>query len=288
MTISPSLLKNHKLGYKEKTLPPTCVLGNRKWEGPKGQHNQERVGQGWEMLGEGLERVGGGLGEGWERVCEGETRLGEGWEKVGRGCESVGRGREKIGRGCERVGRGCERVGRGWGRGPWATQRQEEFMPRQHPHLLGAPKWGGIKWAAKPRSSWILKGGGVKLATPPLPSRDALHGKESEWPHNQHLRSLPKCGGIKMATLPLPWWGSQSGKQERCPIKPSLLRVPKTGRNQMGCKTKALLDPKEGRYQSGCITAAFSGSPRWGGIQVAASPLPSRGPQHGERIKVDT
>ena len=88
-----------------------------------------------------------------------------------------------------------------------------------------------------------------------------------------------------MAALPLPWWGSQIGEQERCPIKPSLLRVPKVARNQNELQNQGLIRSQSGEEAGGCTTAAFPGSPRWGGIQVAASPLPSWGPQHGEESK---
>ena len=40
--------------------------------------------------------------------------------------------------------------------------------------------------------------------------------------------------------------------------------------------------PIVGRVQYGYITPAFSGSPKWGEINMATSPLPSRGPHSGE------
>ena len=41
--------------------------------------------------------------------------------------------------------------------------------------------------------------------------------------------------------------------------------------------------PMVGRNQYGYITPAFSGSPWWGEINMATSPLPSRGPHGGEK-----
>ena len=132
--------------------------------------------------------------------------------------------------------------------------------------FLGSPKWGGIK-----------------LPTSPLPSRGPQSGEESNWLHqpcvlggpkmgrNQigyitfAFLGSPKWGGIELDTSPLPSWGPRNGEESNCLHQPCLLGGPKVGWNQIGY-----------------ITLAFLGSPKWGGIKLPTSPLPSRGPQSGE------
>ena len=185
--------------------------------------------------------------------------------------------------------------------------------------FLGAPKWGGIRLPASPLPSWgpqsgeesnwlhqpcVLGGlkvgknqigyitlaflgspkrGGIKLATSPLPSWGPQNGEESNCLHHPCLLGgpemgrtqigyitfaflgSPKWGGIKLPASPLPSWGPQNGEESNCLHQPCLLRGLKVGRNQIGY-----------------ITLAFLGSPKWGRIKLATSPLPSRGPQNGE------
>ena len=132
--------------------------------------------------------------------------------------------------------------------------------------FLGSPKWGGIKL---PTSA---------LLSPGPPNRE-----ESNRLHHLCLLGVPKVGrnqigyitpafsgapewgGIKLATSALPSRGPQSGEESNRLHHPCLLGLPKVGRNQIAY-----------------ISPAFSGAPKWGGIKLATSPLPSWGPQNGE------
>ena len=69
-----------------------------------------------------------------------------------------------------------------------------------------------------------------------------------------------------MATSPMPSWGPHCGERSMWLHHPCLLGVPIVGRDQCGY-----------------ITPTFSGSPLWGEINVATSPMPSRAPHSGER-----
>ena len=61
-------------------------------------------------------------------------------------------------------------------------------------------------------------------------------------------------------------------------------RDPHSGEKSIWLHHPCLLGiPIVGRIQYGYITPAFSGSPWWGEINMATSPLPSRGPHSGEK-----
>ena len=84
----------------------------------------------------------------------------------------------------------------------------------------------------------------------------------------------PACSGspwweeINTATSPMPSWGRHDGKRSIWLHHPYLLKFPIVRRNQYGC-----------------ITPAFSGSLWWGEIDMATSPMPSRGPHGGEESR---
>ena len=219
-------------------------------------------------------------------------------------------------------------------RGP---QNGEESNCLHHPCLLGGPETGRkqigyITFAFLGSPKW----GGIKLATSPLPSRGPQNGEESNRLHqpcvlrgpemgrNQKgyitfaFLGTPKWGGIQLATSAVPSRGPQSGEESNCRHQLCVLRGPEMGRNQIGYIIFAFLGapkwggiklpasplpswgpqngeesnwlhqpcvlrgPEMGRNQIGYITFAFLESPKWGGIKLATSPLPSRGPQNGE------
>ena len=71
---------------------------------------------------------------------------------------------------------------------------------------------------------------------------------------------------INMATSPLSSWAPHGGEKSIWLHHPCFLGVPVVGRNQYGY-----------------ITLVFLGSPWWGEINMATSPLPSRGPHGGQK-----
>ena len=166
-------------------------------------------------------------------------------------------------------------------RGP---RNREDSNRIHHLCLLGVPKMGRnqiacITLAFLGSPKW----GSIKLATPAVRSRGPHNGEESNRIHHLCLLGVPKegrnqigyitfaflgspkWGGIKLPTSPLSSRGPQNGEESNCLHHPCLLGGPETGRKQIGY-----------------ITFAFLGSPKWGGIKLATSPLPSRGPQSGE------
>ena len=63
----------------------------------------------------------------------------------------------------------------------------------------------------------------------------------------------------------MPSRGPRNGEESNRLHQPCLLGLPKVGRNRIAY-----------------ISPAFSGAPKWGGIKLPTSPLPSWGPQNGE------
>ena len=166
----------------------------------------------------------------------------------------------------------------------WGPQNGEESNRIHHLCLLGGPEMGRtqigyITFAFLGSPKW----GGIKLATSALPSRGPQSGEESnrlhhpcllgvpEMGHNQigHITPAfsggPKWGGIKLATPAVRSRGPHNGEESDRIHHLCLLGVPEMGRNQIGY-----------------ITLAFLGAPKWGGVKLPTSPLPSRGPRNGE------
>ena len=146
-------------------------------------------------------------------------------------------------------------------------------MVGRNQHGYITPAFSGFPW-------W----GEINMATSPLPSQGSHGGEKSTWLHHPCLLRVPMVGRnqygyitpafsgfpwwgeINMATSPLPSQGSHGGEKSTWLHHPCLLRVPMVGRNQHGY-----------------INPAFSGFPWWGEINMATSPLPSRGSHGGEK-----
>ena len=139
-----------------------------------------------------------------------------------------------------------------------------------------------IRYSRTPFGADMKAPGRDQYATSPLISRGPHGGEESVWLHHPYLGShggeesiwlhhlcllgVPMLGRTQYGYITLPSQGPHGGEESIWLHQPCLLGVPMVGRNQYGC-----------------ITPAFLGSPWWGGINMATSPLPSRGPHGGEK-----
>ena len=172
-----------------------------------------------------------------------------------------------------------------------------------HPCLLGVRMVGKDQYAyitpAFSGSPWL---GNIKMATSPMPFKDAHSGERSKWLHHPCLLRVPIVGkdqyvyisrassgsawwgNINMVASPVPSRGPHAGERSIWLHQPWLLRVPMVGKDQNGYMTPAFLGvPIVGKDQYAYISPTFSGSAWWGNINMIASPVPSRGPHSGER-----
>ena len=142
--------------------------------------------------------------------------------------------------------------------------------------MVGRDQYGCISPAFSGSPWW----GEFNMATSPLPSRGPHGGERSIWLYHPMVRR-DQYGYISPACLRSPWWeelnmiaspmpsqGAHGGEESRRLNHLCLLGVPMVGRDQHGR-----------------ITPAFSGSPWWGEINMATSPMSSLGPHGGEESR---
>ena len=153
-------------------------------------------------------------------------------------------------------------------------------MATSYLRLLGDPQVGGI--ATPPlHCRWSpTKGIKSELAASPLPSRGPTSG------HNYYV--TPACSGVpnkgdkfRIATSPLPSRGPTSGRN--CYITPTFSGVPNKGRTNSELATsylRLLGDPQVGGIATPPLHCRWSPT-KGTKSELAASPLPSRGPTSG-------
>ena len=149
-------------------------------------------------------------------------------------------------------------------RGPHGAERSIWLL---YPCLLGVPMVGrhqsGYITPTFSGSPWC---GEINLATKPLPSRSPHGAETSIWLHHPAFLGSPWCGEINMATSSPPSRSPHGAETSIWLHHPCLLGVPMVRRDQYGYFIPAFLE-----------------SPWWGDINLATSPLPSRGPHGAER-----
>ena len=161
----------------------------------------------------------------------------------------------------------------------------EKSIWLHHLCLLGVPMVGrnqyGYITSAFSGSPWW---GEINMATSTLPSQGPHGGEKSIWLHLPYLLGVPMVGRnqngyITPAFSGSPWWGDINMATGPLPS-----RVPHCGEISIWLHHPCLVRvPMVKRNQYGYINRAFLGSPWWGDINMATSPLPSRGPHGGEK-----
>ena len=204
---------------------------------------------------------------------------------------------------------------------PWVPNKgdqNQKWLP--HPCLLGGPKEGAN--ATSPLHSHGSPTKGTKIRSGCLTPAFSGAQKRSKMLHHPCILMGPQQRGPKseVATSPLPSRGPKRG--QKCYITPALSWVPNKGdQNQKWLPHPCLLGgPKEvknatsplhshgsptkgTKIRSGYLTLAFSGAQKRSKMlhhpcivmgpqqrgpksEVAASPLPSRGPKRGQKCYI--
>ena len=133
----------------------------------------------------------------------------------------------------------------------------------------------------KNKNSWdASKGCGEQKLGPGCGSVGAVQRGRS-WVNIPKTLNRARTVHTPCVNSPLNW--AQWLHQSLWLPNPCLLRVPIVGESIWLHHPRRLTVLMVGRNQYCYITAGFSGSPWWGEINMATSPLPSRGPQGGEK-----
>ena len=168
---------------------------------------------------------------------------------------------------------------------PNTAEQNQKRLP--HPCLLKSPKEGGNAMSPLHSRGSPTKGNKIRSGCHTLPYRGPKRGRK--------CYVTPAFSGTP---------NTPEQNQKRLP-HPCLLRGPKEGGNAMSpLHSRGSLKPSTGKkIRSGCLTPAFSkaqkraemlchpcilGDPQQRGTksEVAASPLPSRGPKRGRKCYV--